>query len=82
LSWRTLFQNLSIAEQVVKDTFFANYADTLKLVTSIAAVGTSMRVRILPDLHHALDTCFVLTSRRAPDDKKTAIEILAGDPAK
>jgi hypothetical protein len=76
-SQHTMFHNLSIAQQVVKDTFTANYADGLKLATSIAALGATMPVGKLPDLFHALNTCFVLNPGRAPDDKRTAIDILA-----
>jgi hypothetical protein len=78
-SWsqQPLFHNLSIAQQVVADTYTANYAASLATATAIAAKGVAMPVAQLPVLYQALNTCFVLNPTRISNDKRTAIDILA-----
>jgi hypothetical protein len=76
-SRQPMFHNLSIAQQVVKDTFNANYADALKAATDIAVLGATMPIQKLPELYQAINTCFVLNPSRTPNDKRTAIDILA-----
>lgn len=76
-SQQTVFHNLSIAQQVVKDTFTATYADAISSANKIAALGSNMPIQQLPDLYKALNTCFILNPRRTQNDKHTAIDILA-----
>ncbi len=76
-SRQPMFHNLSIAQQVVADTFNANYADALKTATDLAALGVAIPLAKLPTLYQALNTCFVLNPARAPNDNRTAIAILA-----
>ena len=78
-SWsqQPLFHNLSIAQQVVADTYTANYAASLATATAIASQGVAMPIAQLPVLYQALNTCFVLNPARLPNDRRTAIDILA-----
>jgi hypothetical protein len=76
-SRQPMFHNLSIAQQVVADTFNANYADALKVATDLAARGVAIPLAKLPTLYQALNTCFVLNPGRVQNDKRTAIDILA-----
>lgn len=61
----------------MNDTYTANYADALKAAKDIAASGATMSLRKLTDLYKALNTCLVLNPGRTPDDRSTAIDILA-----
>jgi hypothetical protein len=78
-SWsqQFLFHNLSIAQQVVRDTLTANYADALEVAQKLAAQGATLSLGELPKLYQALNTCFILNPQRASGDRRTAIDILA-----
>jgi hypothetical protein len=59
-SRQTMFRNVSIAEQVIKATFTANYADAIDMASKIAALRSSVPIGQLPDLYKTLNTCFIL----------------------
>jgi lysophospholipase L1-like esterase len=76
-SQQPIFHNLSIGQQMVSDLATANYADSLTIAQQLATPGAALPLSKLPILYQALNTCFVLNPQRTPNDRRTAIDIVA-----